>query len=82
MAQVAHAAALAGWLACIADRAAVKHKAVAEIRGMLRRENTAKLHFYFHRVTHIVDYAEAVGQSDAVCVHNGRAGDFKYIAEN
>ena len=77
-----HTAALACRLARIADRAAVKHKAVAEIRGMLRRENTAKLHFYFHRVTHIVDYAEAVGQSDAVCVHNGRAGDFKHVAEN
>ena len=77
-----HAAALACGLPCIADRTAVQHKAVAEIRGMLRRENTAKLHFYFNRVAHIVDNAEAVGQPDAVRVYNGRAGDFKHVAEN
>ena len=66
----------------IADGTAVENDAVAEGGRGLGRENFAKLPLNFFRLLQVVHQAEAVGDADAVGIHNGAAGDMEHIAED
>jgi hypothetical protein len=66
----------------IADGTAVENDAVAEGRRGLGRENFAKLPLDFFRLLQVIHQAEAVGDADAVGIHNGAAGDMEHVTED
>ena len=57
-------------LSGIADRSAVEHKAVAEIRGMLGRQHFPQRHFDLYRILKIVHNAQSVCNAYAVGIHH------------
>jgi hypothetical protein len=61
---------------------AVENDAVAESGRGLGRENFAKLPLDLFRLLQVVHQTEAVGDTDAVGIHNGTAGDMKHIAKD
>ena len=69
-------------LSGVADGSAVKNDAVAKIRRMFRRKYLSKCHFDLDGVFCSVHKTEAIGNADAMGVHNGRTGDFIYVTQN
>ena len=62
------------------DRPAVEHHAVAEIVGLLRRQNLAQLLFYFGGILCPVRKAQTSGNTDAVGVGHDYARSLEDIA--
>ena len=79
---MADAAAGAVGLSCVAHGPAVEHDAVAEIRGVLRRQDFAQGHLDLYRVLQVIHQTQAVGNAYAMGVHHGGAGDVEHVAQD
>ena len=55
---------------------------MAEIRGVLRRQDFAQGHLDLYRVLQVVHQTQAVGNAYAMGVHNGGAGNVEHVAQN